>query len=200
MPPPHFSSLWYSPTANTRFGLLCSLTSLQGCPKSLLVSISHQRFSRFVPSTSPQMWQEVHRSICKAATENCSPDTHSYWSSFGAPLHSSKPYFKHKHIKWDGIKHLPIANLSGFTLFFQLTKPVKLVEKEIQLLLRFVSDKLVLWPLGIVHRWYFLSCHKCKRWTCKNKPWSSYQDKNLRVSVSSTSQDSVLLAGRLSGS
>lgn len=35
-------------------------------------------------------------------TENFPPDRHSYWSSFGVPLHSSKPYFDYKHVKWDG--------------------------------------------------------------------------------------------------
>lgn len=64
-----------------------------------------------------------------------------------------------------------------------LKMPVKLVEKEIRLLLRFVSDKFFLWPLGIAHRWYFVSLHKCKRLVCRNDPWSSYWNKSLRMSA-----------------
>lgn len=48
--------------------------------------------------------------------------------------------------------------------------PAQLLEREIRLILRLVTDKLVLWPLGLVHRWYFLSSHMCRREMCSNKP------------------------------
>lgn len=102
------------------------------------------------------------------------------------PSHSSKLYFDYKHVKWGGIRTPPTVNLHQVLLLFfspQLTMPVKLVEKEIRLLLRFVSDKFFLWPLGIARRWYFVILHKCKRLVCRNDPWSSYWNKNLRMSA-----------------